>query len=141
MQDSAINMIKALQNSIDVIGVDATIQSLNSVNPDKKTYIKNFIINEVCRKFDVSKEITEKNIHTLKHYKSLAAISYLLYHFVYYTQAEVGYILGKSKSTVNRYITEIVNLDRGYKEDKQVLEIVKNLELKISKLESNGKKR
>ena len=37
MQDSAINMIKALQNSIDVIGVDATIQNLNSVNPDKKT--------------------------------------------------------------------------------------------------------
>tara|TARA_Y100000385_G_C12958539_1_gene578702 strand:+ start:487 stop:915 length:429 start_codon:yes stop_codon:yes gene_type:complete len=125
-----LNIIDALKNSIEKIGLQMTINNLNNYNCKSKDLI-DFILNICCHEFGKDKSELNKSKRNSSYKKVYVLSSYLLYHYASLTQQEIADILNKSKASVNRFIKEVTEYSNNIKEEKIMLLTLESLEKKV----------
>ena len=125
-----LNIIDALKNSIEKIGLQMTINNLNNYNCKSKDLI-DFILNICCHEFGKDKSELNKSKRNSSYKKVYVLSSYLLYHYASLTQQEIADILNKSKASVNRFIKEVTEYSNNIKEEKIMLLTLESLEKKL----------
>ena len=125
-----LNIIDALKNSIEKIGLQMTINNLNNYNSKSKDLI-DFILNICCQEFGKDKSELNKAKQNYTYKKVYLLSSSLLYNHASLTQQEIADILNKSKASVNRFIKEVNEYTENIKEEKTILLTLKSLEEKV----------
>jgi hypothetical protein len=125
-----LNIIEALKNSIDKIGLQMTLNNLNNHNCKSEDLI-DFILDICCKEFGKDKADLEKAKQNYAYKKIYLLSSYLLYNHASLTQQEIANLLNKSKASVNRFIKEINSYSTNIKEEKNIIKTLNSLEEKV----------
>lgn len=137
MTKKVLSIIKALEGSIEKIGIDKTITKLKSVDDSKSTSLSDFIIQIVCDEFNLNPKKLHESGKSSMQKKATHILSHLLYFHAWKTQSEIGDLLGRSKASVNRYISNINYLSESVQEEKEFKESILHLEEKIKNFKNN----
>ena len=113
MSNRTETLLLALQNSIDKIGIEQTILSLKEAADESNKNVKDFIIYQVCDYYTIEISSLQATSKNLTHKKISQVLSYLLYYHGYLTQEKIGLLLGRSKASVNRYISDLLHLSEN----------------------------
>ena len=135
MSNKILKMIKALEESVTKIGVDKTIDNLNVSEYSINT--TDYIINLVCEEFKLPTHKIKNATKTSSQKRATHIISYLLYYQATLTQSEIGSLLGRSKASVNRYISDIHYLSETVKHERDLKEKIVYFEKKIKEHKNN----
>jgi transposase-like protein len=125
-----LNIIDALKNSIEKIGMQMTINNLNNYNSKSRDLV-DYILNICCHEFGKDKSELNKSKQNYTYKKVYVLASYLLYNHASLTQQEIADILNKSKASVNRFIKEVTEYSDNIKEEKTMLLTLMALEKKV----------
>lgn len=128
-------MLKALEKSVTKVGVDKTIENL--VSSEETVNTTDFIIDLVCKEFNLQPHQIKKSTKTASQKKASHIVAYLLYYQATLTQSEIGSILGRSKASINRYIADIHYLSDKVLHEKELKEKINYFEQKIKEHKSN----
>ena len=129
MSKKTQTLILALQDSIDKLGIDTTIENLKLACSKRDRSTKDFIIYQVCSFYRVEMETLRSVDKGKSKTKISQVLSYLLYYEGFLTQEEIGQLLGRSKASVNRYLKDLIHLkDEEPKEKalKSEIEFIEN---------------
>lgn len=137
MTKKVLSVIKALEGSIEKIGVDKTIKKLNTSDDSKSTSLSDYIIQIVCDEFNLKANKLHLSGKSSTQKKASHILSHLLYFNAWWTQSEIGDLLGRSKASVNRYISNINYLSESVQEEKEFKESILHLEEKIKNFKNN----
>jgi len=113
MKNKTQTLIFALQDSIDKLGIDKTISNLKEAADEKNKCVKDYIVYQVCERYRIEITSLQAATKSKSEKKISQVLSYLLYHQGYLTQEEIGNLLGRSKASVNRYISDLLLLSEG----------------------------
>ena len=113
MSNRTETLLLALQNSIDKIGIEQTILSLKEAADESNKNVKDFVIYQVCDYYTIEISSLQATSKNLTHKKISQVLSYLLYYHGYLTQEKIGLLLGRSKASVNRYISDLLHLSEN----------------------------
>ena len=128
-----------VKNSAD----SAAEQQPSSQNVDA-TYTENKVLQDAivgltCKYFEISKKMLiagRKNISNRTNAIGVCAL--LLSRYCKITQRDIGKILRKEVSNVNKYIKKYQDLDINFKEDKEVIQKMQLIEIDINEFLTNG---
>jgi len=126
MSNRTETLLIALQHSIDKIGIEQTILSLKDAADESNKNVKDFIIYQVCDYYKIEISSLQTTSKNYSHKKISQVLSYLLYYQGYLTQEKIGILLGRSKASVNRYISDLLHLSEC---DDKESEFKKELEM------------
>jgi chromosomal replication initiation ATPase DnaA len=137
MSKKTQTLIIALQESIDKIGLDKTISNLKEAADESNKSTKDFIIYQVCEYYKVEVKSLESSSKNNSQIKISQVLSYLLYYQGFLTQEEIGNLLGRSKASINRYVSELLHLSDSVSPDKDLKKEIKHIESKITEFKEN----
>lgn len=137
MSKKTQTLIIALQESIDKIGLDKTISNLKEAADESNKSTKDFIIYQVCEYYKVEVKSLQSSSKNNSQIKISQVLSYLLYYQGFLTQEEIGNLLGRSKASINRYVSELLHLSDSVSPDKDLKKEIKHIELKITEFKQN----
>ncbi len=128
-------LINELLHTIDKIGIRETIQALRRKQEDMHNNIPELqihIINTTCNEFGIKEEILlHGRDKSEARYNAIGVCAFLLYHHLGMTQTKISMLLKKDISTISRHLKRLQNLDKKYKNERDLELIMQNLEQKI----------
>ena len=132
VNNTSTKLIEVLLKSIDKLGIKKTIKVLevSHKNTDKNKQLQDLVILNTCNKFGITHKTLiygRQNIPDRTNAIGVCAI--LLSRLCKLTQREIGYILNKESTNINKYIKRYEHLDSSFKNDKEIL-------IKITEIES-----
>tara|TARA_Y100000356_G_C11033778_1_gene169859 strand:- start:46 stop:468 length:423 start_codon:yes stop_codon:yes gene_type:complete len=136
MSKKTQTLILALQDSIDKLGIDTTIENLKLACSKRDRSTKDFIIYQVCSFYRVEMETLRSVDKGKSKTKISQVLSYLLYYEGFLTQEEIGQLLGRSKASVNRYLKDLIHLKDEEPKEKALKSEIEFIENKINKFKS-----
>ena len=136
MSKKTQTLIIALQDSIDKLGIDTTIENLKLSCSKRDRSTKDFIIYQVCSFYRVEMETLRSIDKGKSKTKISQVLSYLLYYEGFLTQEEIGQLLGRSKASVNRYLKDLIHLKDEEPKEKALKSEIQFIENKINKFKS-----
>lgn len=136
MSKKTQTLILALQDSIDKLGIDTTIENLKLACSKRDRSTKDFIIYQVCSFYRVEMETLRSVDKGKSKTKISQVLSYLLYYEGFLTQEEIGQLLGRSKASVNRYLKDLIHLKDEEPKEKALKSEIQFIENKINKFKS-----
>ena len=136
MSKKTQTLILALQDSIDKLGIDTTIENLKLACSKRDRSTKDFIIYQVCSFYRVEMETLRSVDKGKSKTKISQMLSYLLYYEGFLTQEEIGQLLGRSKASVNRYLKDLIHLKDEEPKEKALKSEIEFIENKINKFKS-----
>jgi len=136
MGNKMIKVIQALEKSITTVGVDKTISNLTL--PESSDNITDYIVQVVYKDFNLEFNKVKNTRKSSNQKKAAHIVSYLLYYQADLTQSEIGYILGRSKASVNRYINQLHFLDIKFKHQLELKEKLEYFEKLIKEHKNNN---
>lgn len=130
-------LIEELLNSIDRVGLNKTIQSLETtqISVNEVQLLQEHIIILTCENFNISRKTLisgRKNIANRTN--AISVCSTLLARYCKFSQTEIGTILRKEVSNINKYIKKFENLDEKFVEDRDILYKTQHIIVEIDKL-------
>jgi hypothetical protein len=138
-------LIEELLRSIDEIGIEKTIGTLQIARQSKDTseVLKEFIIISTCKEFGINKkELLVGKKYTAQRKNAIGVASILLKQHCNISQSKIAIILRKDNSNISKYIKKYNRLDANFKEDRIVLVHIENLQHLIkefsTKILNNG---
>ena len=136
-------LIEVLLKTIDRVGIKQTIESLEitEIHITENKVLQDAIIGLTCKHFSISKKMLiagRRNIPNRTN--AIGVCCVMLSRHCKITQRDIGKILRKEVSNVNKYIKKYQELDENFKEDKEVLKIMQTIENEISEFLINGNK-
>lgn len=137
MTKKVLSVIKALESSIQKVGVEKTIKKLNTSQDSKSTSLSDYIVQIVCEEFNLKPNKLHESGKTSMQKKATHILSHLLYFHAWKTQSEIGDLLGRSKASINRYISNINYLSESVQEEKEFKDSILHLEEKIKNFKNN----
>ena len=90
-----------------------------------------FILELVCVRYKTNKEGIKLNVKNYKQQRATLILSHLLYYFAHLTQSQIGYVVGRSKASVNRYLADFYKLNENVSKDNHFQKELIYLETKI----------
>jgi len=129
-------LIEVLLKTIDRVGIRKTIESLEitEVHITENQVLQEIIINVVCKEFKITKRtllLGRKNNPSRTN--AIGVCCLLIKRYCKISQAEIGKLLRKDVSNVNKYIKRCENLDENFKADKEVIMKMGRAELNMNK--------
>jgi hypothetical protein len=137
-------LVVELLKSIDSVGLDITIQTLQNAQnfTDDTIILQDYIINTTCSHFSfkvsnlyLGKNNTEKSM-------ILGLIAYLLFTNLDFSQIKIANILKKDNSVISKHIKKLSTLDNKHIVDLEMIKNIKILNLQIkefkNKIKNNG---
>jgi hypothetical protein len=126
-------LIEVLLKTIDRVGIKKTIESLEitEVHITENQVLQEIIVKETCKEFGINKRtlvLGRKNNPSRTN--AIGVCCVLVSRLCKISQSDIGKLLRKDVSNVNKYIKKCENLDTKFKEDKDIL-------LKMQKIENN----
>ena len=118
MSNRTETLLIVLQQSIDKLGIERTIANLKDAADEQNKNIKDFIIYQVCEYYKIEISSLQSATKNNSEKKISQVLSYLLYYQGFLTQEEIGALLGRSKASVNRYISELFHLSEDNQKEK-----------------------
>tara|TARA_R100000231_G_scaffold46158_1_gene39644 strand:- start:8 stop:430 length:423 start_codon:yes stop_codon:yes gene_type:complete len=136
MSNRTQTLILALQDSIDKLGIETTIENLKLACTKKDRSTKDFIIYQVCNFYKVEMESLKSTTKNKSQTKISQVLSHLLYYEGFLTQEEIGQLLGRSKASINRYLKDLMHLRDEVAKEKALKKEIKLIESKINKFKT-----
>jgi len=124
-------LIEVLLKTIERVGVKKTIESLEitEVHITENQMLQDLIINETCKEFDITlKTLLQGRKNHPSRTNAIGVSCLLIRRYCKISQAEIGRKIRKDVSNVNKYLKKCENLDERFKEDREVLLHIKNIE-------------
>ena len=103
-------LLLALQNSIEKLGISKTIENLKEAADERNKNVKDYIIYQVCDYYKIEMATLQESKKSKNNAKISQVLSYLLYYQGFLTQEDIGILLGRSKASINRYISDLLHL-------------------------------
>ena len=128
---NSISLIEELLKTIDRVGIKSTIESLKDTQHilDGNQILQKFIVIETCKEFNVAQNtLLQGRKNTPNRTNAIGVCSILLKRHCKITQSEIGIILRKDVSNINKYIKKFNNLDSKFKTDIDILLSIENIE-------------
>jgi hypothetical protein len=132
-------LIEELLKTIDRVGIKSTIQSLRDTQNllDGNQILQKFIIIETCKEFSLAENtLLEGRKNTPNRTNAIGACAILLKRYCKITQSEIGSVLRKDVSNINKYIKKFNNLDSKFKNDIEILVSIEKIENNINNFNS-----
>jgi hypothetical protein len=134
-------LIEVLLKTIDRVGIKQTIESLQitEIHITENKVLQDAIIGLTCKHFQISKKMLiagRRNIPNRTNAIGICAL--LLSRYCKITQRDIGKILRKEVSNVNKYIKKYQDLDVNFKEDKEIIQKMQLIENDINEFLTNG---
>lgn len=131
MTKKLLRVIQALESSISSVGIEDTIEKLYNDSKSENQNMADFIIDLVCVRYRISRESLSVDNKTFKQQKATLITTHLLYYFAHLTQSQIGYIVGRSKASINRYLSDLHKLNDKVAKDIDLKNELIELETKI----------
>lgn len=110
MSNRTETLLLALQNSIEKLGISKTIENLKEAADERNKNVKDYIIYQVCDYYKIEMATLKESKKSKNNAKISQVLSYLLYYQGFLTQEDIGFLLGRSKASINRYISDLLHL-------------------------------
>jgi chromosomal replication initiation ATPase DnaA len=110
MSNRTETLLLALQNSIEKLGISKTIENLKEAADERNKNVKDYIIYQVCDYYKIEMATLQESKKSKNNAKISQVLSYLLYYQGFLTQEDIGILLGRSKASINRYISDLLHL-------------------------------
>ena len=138
MENKSKSIFDELFLSIERLGVDGTIKHLQSTESFTANNIELYIFQLICIRFRISKsELLNDDQESKRHYPRIA-LSYLLYTHTELSLKEVCKITQRGKTTVHRHIQDVKNLSDKFTDQREVIEVLRELETAINTLKTKA---
>tara|TARA_R110002110_G_scaffold100922_6_gene256800 strand:+ start:1726 stop:2157 length:432 start_codon:yes stop_codon:yes gene_type:complete len=131
VKNTSTKLIEVLLKTIDRVGIKKTIKVLEVSQQDKNQnkHLQELIIISTCNKFG----ITEKTLlfgrqNIANRTNAIGVVSVLLSRLCKLSQREVSYILHKEPTNINKYIKKFEHLDASFKNDKELIVMMNDIE-------------
>lgn len=136
------NLFVVLSKTINSIGVDSTIETLNAIRTQAKSEMDdtlgNFIIEIVTEKVTGKNFVfqnTDKKRFEGENQKIACLVSFFLKKYAKFNQNEISEKIGRNKSQVSKYITKMSKLKFTGDANKDTLfHIFEEVDLKIQNI-------
>lgn len=136
------NLFVVLSKTINSIGVDSTIETLNSMRSRAKSEMDetlgNFVIEIVTEKVTGQNFVfqnTDKSRYDGDNQQIACLVSFFLKKHAKFNQTEIAEKIGRNKSQVSKYITKMSRLKRnGDKENDELFSLFEEIDMKIQKI-------
>ena len=136
------NLFVVLTKTINRIGVDSTIETLNSIRSQAKSELDdnlgNYIIEIVTEKVTGQNFVfqnTDKRRFEGEHQKIACLVSFFLKKYAKFNQNEISEKIGRNKSQVSKYITKMSKLKlTGDANNDTLYYIFEEVDLKIQNI-------
>lgn len=128
-------LIEELLKTIDRVGIKNTIQSLQETQNhlDENQVLQQYIVIETCKEFNVAKKtLLQGRKNRVNRTNAIGVCALLLQRHCKITQSEIGALLRKDVSNINKYIKKFNNLDTKFKSDIDILVSIDRLENTIN---------
>tara|TARA_R110000751_G_scaffold174548_1_gene280865 strand:+ start:777 stop:1214 length:438 start_codon:yes stop_codon:yes gene_type:complete len=128
---NSISLIEELLKTIDRVGMKSTIESLKETQNilDGNQILQKFIVIETCKEFKIAQNtLLQGRKNTANRTNAIGVCSILLKRHCKITQSEIGIILRKDVSNVNKYIKKFNHLDSKFKSDVDILISIEKIE-------------
>jgi len=131
VKNTSTKLIEVLFKTIDRVGIKKTIKVLEVSQKDinHNKHLQDLIILNTCNKFG----ITEKTLlfgrqNIANRTNAIGVCSVLLSRLCKLSQREISYILHKEPTNINKYIKKFEHLDAQFKNDKELIIIINDIE-------------
>tara|TARA_R110002012_G_C11673984_1_gene613420 strand:+ start:1340 stop:1756 length:417 start_codon:yes stop_codon:yes gene_type:complete len=131
MTKQLLRVIQALENSISSVGIEDTIVKLYNDSKSENQNMADFILELVCERYKTDKSGLKLDNKTFKQQRATLILTHLLYYFAHLTQSQIGYMVGRSKASINRYLSDLHKLNEKVAKDNDLLKEINHLETKI----------
>ena len=124
-------LIEELLKTIDRVGIKSTIESLKETQNilDGNQILQKYILIETCKEFNVAQNtLLSGRKNTPNRTNAIGVSSILLKRYCKITQSEIGLILRKDVSNINKYLKKFNNLDSKFKSDIDILLSIEKIE-------------
>jgi|TARA_R110000787_G_scaffold117093_4_gene227629 DNA-binding transcriptional ArsR family regulator len=128
-------LINELLNTIDRIGIRETIQALRKKQNDIENNtpeLQIHIIHSTCNEFGIQEEILlHGRDKSEARYNAIGVCAFLLSNHLGLTQTKISMLLKKDISTISRHLKRLQNLDMKYKNERDLEEVMQELDKQI----------
>ncbi len=142
MKNNTQKLFEIVVKSIDKLGIKRTTQILETsivLHKDNKHIVSSILIN-TCQTFNISEHILingRKNIANRTN--AIGVCCLLLTEILNLNQTEIGKILKKDVSNINKYLKKFKKLDENFKEEKIIIDKINLIkEITLENLKNNG---
>jgi hypothetical protein len=111
--------------TVDKIGIEKTVEIIRKARDlakDNDIVIQEFIIQQVCNAFSITKMDLFEGKGNIDRTNALAIISVEMKNHLGYSQGRIAGILRKHDSVISKYIKRISYLDDNHIEDKRLIQ-------------------
>jgi hypothetical protein len=134
-------LIEVLLKTIDRVGIKQTIESLQitEIHITENKVLQEAIVGLTCKYFDISKKMLiagRRNISNRTNAIGVCAV--MLSRHCKISQKDISNILRKERSNISKYMQKIRDLDINFKEDNEVIQKMKLIEIDINEFLTNG---
>lgn len=131
---SDFTLLEELVLTVDKIGYDKTlalIRKSRSLVDDKDEVLKEYIIQQTCSVFSISKKDLLGSKSFTRKTDILAIISFKLREHLRFSQGRIASIIRRHDSVVSKYQKKISHLDENHIEDQILLDKINVIELSV----------
>tara|TARA_R100001369_G_C3315871_1_gene168106 strand:- start:1583 stop:1999 length:417 start_codon:yes stop_codon:yes gene_type:complete len=131
MTKKILRVIQALESSISSVGIEDTIDKLYNHDKYENQNIADFILQLVYDRYKVSEVGLKSENKNFKQKRATLLLTHLLYYYAHLTQSQIGDIVGRSKASINRYLSDLHKLNDNVRKDSDLRKEINYLETKI----------
>tara|TARA_Y100000114_G_C11610304_1_gene254795 strand:+ start:246 stop:674 length:429 start_codon:yes stop_codon:yes gene_type:complete len=142
LKNNTQKLFEIVVKSIDKLGIKRTTQILETsivLHKDNKHIVSSILIN-TCQTFNISEHILingRKNIANRTN--AIGVCCLLLTDILNLSQTEIGKILKKDVSNINKYLKKFKKLDENFKEEKIIIDKINLIkEITLENIKDNG---
>ena len=142
MRNNTQKLFEIVVKSIDKLGIKRTTQILETsivLHKDNKHIVSSILIN-TCQTFNISEHILingRKNIANRTN--AIGVCCLLLTDILNLSQTEIGKILKKDVSNINKYLKKFKKLDENFKEERILIDKINLIkEITLENIKDNG---
>ena len=142
MKNNTQKLFEIVVKSIDKLGIKRTTQILETsivLHKDNKHIVSSILIN-TCQTFNISEHILingRKNIANRTN--AIGVCCLLLTDILNLSQTEIGKILKKDVSNINKYLKKFKKLDENFKEERILIDKINLIkEITLENIKDNG---
>lgn len=125
--------------TVDKIGIEKTVEIIRKARDlakDHNLVIQEYIIQQVCNSFSITKDDLFFGKSTIDRTNALAVCSVELKGHLGYSQGKIAFILKKHDSVISKYIKRISYLDNSHSEDKKLIDKYGTINIKIKEFKT-----
>ena len=142
MKNNTQKLFEIVVKSIDKLGIKRSTQILETsivLHKDNKHIVSSILIN-TCQTFNISEHILingRKNIANRTN--AIGVCCLLLTDILNLSQTEIGKILKKDVSNINKYLKKFKKLDENFKEERILIDKINLIkEITLENIKDNG---